>query len=96
MAIEQTSVWSGPDTKIVDLAVNNTSETDAVIAHGLGATPQEVTFTPLLQAQAATNQWRWTAADATNVTLTRTSDESGESATKQLRVFIKRPHSIGR
>jgi hypothetical protein len=96
MAIEQTVVFAGPDTIIVDLAVNNTNETDAVIAHGLGATPQEVTFTPLLAAPAAANQWRWSAADATNVTLTRTGDESGESATKQLRVFIKRPHSIGR
>ena len=96
MAIEQTVVWAGPDTMIVDLAVNNTSQPTAVIAHGLGAAPQEVTFTPLLQAEAAANEWRWTAADATNVTLTRTSQESGESATKQLRVFIKRPHSIGR
>lgn len=94
MAIVQTVVWAGPDTKIVDLTSNDNA-VDAVIPHDLGATPQDVSLT-LLRVQGAINQWRVSAMDATNVTVSKTEDESGESASPQLRVIIRRPHSIGR
>jgi hypothetical protein len=90
----QTTIWAGPDTKIVDLTSNDNG-TSAVIPHGLGETPADVALTAL-QTLAAVNLWRVSAMDATNVTVSKTEDESGESATAQLRVIIRRPHSIGR
>lgn len=94
MAIVQTTIWEGPDTKIVDLTSNDNA-VDAVIPHGLGATPADVALTAL-QTLAYTNLWRVSSKDATNVTVTKTEDESAENASPQLRVIIRRPHSIGR
>lgn len=95
MAITKTTVLAGSDEMIVDLTAND-STTTATIAHGLGAAPLEVTTTPLLTPEAYTNQWAVTTIDATNVVVTRTADEAGESPNPQLRVIIRRPHSIFR
>ena len=91
------NVPGSPDSKIVDITIDDTTASTVTIPHGLrrllGA-PQEVTLTALL-AEGMTSQWFASTIDTTNVVLTRavlTASSSGA----QLRVIIKRPHSVGR
>jgi hypothetical protein len=86
-----------PDSKIVDITIDDTTASTVTIPHGLRrllSAPQEVTLTAL-RAEGLTSQWYAGTIDTTNVILTRavlTASSSGA----QLRVIIKRPHSIGR
>ncbi len=95
MAVTVNNVLAGTDTKIATVIATADADTTATIAHGLGAVPLEVYFTPLLQAPAALSLWAVTTIDATNVVLTKATTAGSGNAGAQIRVVIKRPHSIG-
>ncbi len=88
------NVFVGVDTKIVDV-ISPDNDLTVTIPHTLGAIPHDVTFT-FLQVAAALNTWAVTSRTTSQVVLTKIENESGDSPDPQLRVFIKRPHSIGR
>lgn len=96
MAVTVTTIFDGADSHIVDIIATADADTTATIPHTLGAAPAEVYITPLLQAPAAVSEWAATTIDATNVVLTKGTGAGSGNAGAQLRVVIKRPHSIGR
>lgn len=96
-AVSLTVVFTGTDTLIRDVIATADADTTATIAHGLVTAPQEVTITPILsQALAALSGWAVTTIDATNVVCTKLTTAGSGNAAAQLRVIIKRPHSLGR
>lgn len=98
-AVTITTVHDGTDTFIADVTASADGDTTATIPHTLGAIPEEVILTPTLsQALTALSAWAAPVAsiDATNVVCTKLTSTGSGSATKQLRVTIKRPHTLGR
>ena len=96
-AVTITTVFDGPDSFIADVIATADADTTATIPHTLGAAPQEVTITQLIsQALTALSAWAVTTIDATNVVCTKLTSVGSGNAGAQLRVIIKRPHSIGR
>lgn len=96
-AVSITSVFTGTDSVIRDVIATADGDTTATIPHGLGAAPAEVTITKTLsQALAAESSWSVTTIDATNVVCTKLATAGSGNAAAQLRVIIKRPHSLGR
>lgn len=95
MAVNQTVVFDGVDSHIVDVEATADADTTATIPHTLGAIPQEVIVTGLAAA-AAISLWRATTIDATNVVLTKSTTAGSGAAGVQVRMIVKRPHSIGR
>lgn len=83
------------DSHVADVTATADADTTATIPHGLGAAPQEVTLTPLLQAPGALSAWAATTINATNVVLTKSTAVGSGNAGAQLRCIIKRPHTIG-
>lgn len=99
MAVTITVVRQGTsakDSHVADVIASADADTTATIPHGLGAAPEEVTITPLLQAPAALSLWAATTIDATNVVLTKATTMGSGNAGNQVRVIIKRPHSLGK
>lgn len=96
MAVTVTTIFTGTDSIIRDIIATADADTTATIPHGLGAAPAEVYTTELLQAPAALSAWAVTTIDATNVVLTKGTGAGSGNAGAQVRVVIKRPHSIGR
>jgi len=96
-AVSITSVFTGTDTVIRDVIATADADTTATIPHGLGAVPAEVqTIKTLSQALAAESSWAVTTIDATNVVCTKLATVGSGNAGAQLRVTIKRPHTLGR
>ena len=97
MAVSLTTILDGVDEHIVDVIATADADTTATIPHTLGAAPLEVTITQLIsQALTALSAWAVTTIDATNVVLTKLTSVGSGNAAAQVRVIIKRPHSIGR
>lgn len=78
------------------------ADTTAVITHNMGLTAADlaagrptVVLTPLI---AAASLSLWTAAytDGNTITLTKATTAGSGNAGAQLRVDVKRPHTIGR
>ncbi len=94
-----TTVYDGEDTFIADITASADADVTATIPHTLGAVPAEVYIMPALeQALTALSQWVAPIASigATNVICTKLTSTGSGSATKQARVIIKRPHTLGR
>ncbi len=92
-----TTVFDGPDSFIADVVASADGDVTATIPHLIGATPEEVYLIPTLsQALTALSGWAATTIDATNVVCTKLASTGSGSATKQLRVIAKRPHTLGR
>lgn len=94
-AVTVTNILAGVDALIADVEATADADTTATIPHGLGGTPQDISYIPLLQAPAAVSAWAATTIDGTNVVLTKGTGVGSGSAGAQVRVTIKRPHSIG-
>lgn len=90
-----TTVFAGTDSRIVDVEATADADTTATIPHGMVVAPQEFSFTYLLAA-AAISLWRATTVDATNVVGTKGVGVGSGVAGVQVRVIIRRPHTIGR
>ena len=89
-----TTIWAGPDSKVVDVTTTGDGDVPIPIPHGLSATPEEIMITSRSTAGSAEG-WFVSAKDATNVTI----DAAGGAevgAALQVRVTMRRPHSIGR
>lgn len=96
-AVSVNVVFTGTDTVIRDVVATADADTTATIPHGLGAVPGEVHILKTLsQALAAESSWAVTTIDATNVVCTKLATAGSGNAAAQLRVTIKRPHSLGR
>lgn len=94
-----TTVLAGTDMSVFDVVASADGDAAATIVHGLGAAPLEVQLLPMLSlALTALPMWAAPLAtiDATNVVLAKLTSTGSGSATKQLRVICKRPHSIGK
>jgi hypothetical protein len=98
MAVSITPVFAtGKDSYIADVTATADGDTTATITHNLGAVPQEVTLTNLIQAPAAVSDWAWTASPTANtITLTKGTGVGSGNAGAQVRVIVRRPHTIGR
>jgi hypothetical protein len=97
MAVTVTVIRQGASnrsTHIADVIADDNADVAAVIPHGLGVVPQEVELTGL-QAAARVSLWFVFAIDATNVEV-RKAGGVGGVAGAQVRVVIRRPHSLGR
>ncbi len=101
MGVVITVVRDGVDVHVVDVTATNTKDKTATIPHtfntgGFPLTPAnvEVYLIPLL-AEAYVARWRRVSVDTTNVVLEKLSTGGSANAAAQLRVTIKRPHSIG-
>lgn len=98
MAVTITTVFDGTDTHIADVIYSATADKTATIAHTLAAVPQEVYITPLLVLTGPTagTTHAATTIDSTNVVITKQSTAGTSNAAAQVRVIIKRPHTLGR
>src|SRR4051812_8216983 len=94
-AVAPTSV---NDTMIVDVTATADADVTATIPHLMGVAPQDVTITPILsQALAALSAWSLNAVPGTtNVVCTKLATAGSGNAAAQLRVIIRRPHTLGR
>jgi hypothetical protein len=106
MAIVTTTVFTGADVVAVDIAATATKDKGPVtINHRTALTASgnpppvaaqlDVHLIPLL-AEALAARWAVTQINSTQVQLTKLSTAGSANAAAQLRVRIKRPHSIGR
>jgi hypothetical protein len=94
-----TTVYDGEDTFIADVTASADGDVTATIPHTMGVAPGEVYLLPALeQALTALSCWVCPVASigVTNVVCTKLTSTGSGSATKQLRVIAKRPHSLGR
>jgi len=91
-----TTVLAGTDMYIATVVASADGDTTATIPHGLGAIPLEFYATQLLsQALTALSAWSW-AIDTTNLVGTKLASTGSGNAAAQVRVVVKRPHSIGK
>lgn len=84
------------DEMIVDVTATADADAAAVIPHLMRAIPLEITITPILSfALAASPGWSVGVVDATNVNLVKLATAGSGNASAQLRVKIRRPHTLG-
>ena len=94
-AVTVTTVLAGITTFIADIeATADADVTTGNIAHGLGAVPQVVTLTNLLQASAALSAWAVTTIDATNLVGTASAAAGSGAAGNQVRIMAMVPHTL--
>jgi len=93
MAVTIVAVRTGPNQSIATVQATADADVAAVIPHGLGAIPEQVTFEPLL-AEHYLSATTVGVIDATNVNLVMENAVGAGAATPQLRVVIHRPHSL--
>lgn len=82
---------------IVDVISDNIADLTLVIPHGMGSVTvpkiPQVSHLDALLPEFYDAEWRTTARDATDVTLSRTAG-AGANAAAQMRVTIELPHSV--
>ncbi len=84
------------DSMIVDIVASADGDTAGTFPHLMGSAPAEVYLVPLL-SQALTALSAWTVAPgAANIVLTKLASTGSGNASAQLRVIVRRPHTIGR
>lgn len=96
MAVTVTVVHTGPNLYIAD--VEATADADAgsgVLAHGINTQPLEVTLTPL-SAAARLSEWILGVLTATDVSALKTAAVGSGAPGNQVRIIVRRPHSIVR
>jgi hypothetical protein len=94
-AVTITTVRAGTDSSAFDVEASADADTTATITHGIGATPEEVTLT-WLKVEARLSLWAATTINSTQVVCTKQTTMGSGVAGNQLRVYCKRPHSIGK
>jgi hypothetical protein len=94
--VNLTTVFDGTDTFISDVAFTATKDKTATIAHGIGATPQDVQMSPLQPEPFYVGRAAITTINTTNVIVTKLSTAASSNAAAAIRVIIKRPHTLGR
>lgn len=106
-AISTSTTLQGSDFFRTNVIAVSNSDTAVTIPHGLGAIsnraaadfrglgPVDVTLTPLT-VQFYASQWVVTTVNTTNVVLTKLSVTQSGSASPQVQLTVRRPHSVGR
>lgn len=106
MAITTSNAFQGADFFKADL-IAATADTTATIAHGLGAiaaaagsgvgglAPLDVTLTPL-NADYYLSDWFVSSINTTAVVVKKRSQSLSGGAAPQVKLIVRRPHSIGR
>lgn len=83
------------DMMIVDVIATADGDVAAVIPHLMRAAPIEITLTKILtNALAAEPSWTVGVVDADNVNLVKLATAGSGNALAQLRVVIRRPHTL--
>lgn len=96
MSVTITNVLAGTNTFIATVVASADGDTTATIPHGMAAVPKEVNITQTLsQALTALSAWAAVTIDATNIVCTKLTSTGSGSATSQLRVTAKTPHTLG-
>lgn len=96
MAISSTTQFgTGADTRIFRVIATATADKTATLAHTLGASPAEITLTPLL-LPGVVSGWFLSSRNTTNIVLVKRSTAASSNAGAQLEVLVKRPHTYGR
>jgi len=96
MAVTIANVLAGTNTFICTVIASADGDTTATCPHGMAVAPKEVNATLVLsQALAASSGWAITTIDGTNVVGTKLATAGSGSASIQLRITAKTPHSIG-
>lgn len=94
MAVTVAAVYAGVDFKSWSVVATADGDITATITHGFGAAPKEVNFIPVLLA-GITSTWFVSDINATTIVLTKGTATGSGTANAQIRVYAKRPHSIG-
>lgn len=85
------------DCMIVDVTATADADAAAVIPHLMRAIPLEINVQKILSnALAAEPGWSVGVVDATNVNLVKLATVGSGNAAAQIRVTIRRPHTLGR
>jgi hypothetical protein len=108
MAITQTNTVAGSSLYTTDL-IAATADTSFAIDNPFGAIankagspwaglqPQDITLTPLTAAGAKLSGWHLVSVTSTSVTVQKaTTSLSASGGNPQVRVIIRRPHSLVR
>ena len=93
MAFTPTAVFAGVDTKSWDLVALD-ADTGGDVTHGFGEAPAIAYLTPLLPA-AYTGTWHVTAISTTVITIAKGTATGSGDAAASVRLYARRPHSIG-
>lgn len=98
MAVTNTTILAGYTTFIFSItATADADTTTGNVAHGLGATPLDISGVQLIsQALTALSAWAVTTVDATNVVATKLASIGSGNASPQYRIRVSLPHSIVR
>lgn len=94
MAFSSSAVFAGVDFKSWDIIATADADTGGSVTHGMGAAPSDVYVTPLLAA-GVTSAWFVSAISSTVITLTKGTATGSGNASAQLRLYARRPHTIG-
>lgn len=90
------------DLVTANVLADNNADADAVITHNIGLSVAElnagfpVVILEPLRASAQTSLWYVRLKAANTVTVTKAAGTGGDAAGPQLRVHIRRPHTIYR
>jgi hypothetical protein len=105
--ITQSNTFQGTDFFSTEL-IAATADTSITIAHGLGAikaaagsgiaglAPLDYTLTPIVSADFYLSKWRVVSINTTNIVVAKSTTSLSGAATPQVKVIVRRPHSIGR
>jgi hypothetical protein len=95
MAVTVTNIFQGTDTSINEIQATADADATAAVPHGLGAAPGEVLF-GLIRSQGWLKTPFYGTIDATNVNVNLSTAVGSGLGVPTIRVFSRRPHSIGR
>jgi len=93
MAFTPTAVFAGVDFKSWSLVALD-ADTGGDVTHGFGAAPAIAYLTPLLPA-AYTGTWTISAINTTVITIAKGTATGSGNAAASVRLYARRPHSIG-
>lgn len=87
-AVTVTAIRETAEVHVSDVEATADADVAAVVPHGLGSIPLDVSITPLLVA-AYTSAWFVASVDATNVNLTAANAVGSGAAGDQIRVVAR-------
>lgn len=94
MAVLVTPVVAGTYMKSWDIIADADADVAAVITHGFGAAPVDISLVPL-NTDFFVSTWTLGVVDATEINLAKANAVGSGNAAAQVRVIARLPHSIG-
>lgn len=96
MAVTITNIFQGVDASVNDIAATADADAAATVPHGLGSAPFVPTEAWAVGRVAVPKTFGVTSIDGTNVNCVLGVAVGSGQVGAQLRVYCKRPHTIGR